>query len=428
MLQIIKDSMNRYYLRQLLLIFLLANFIITYSQTNTFQDKFSNLFEYTIVPKTNVHFKEYYEITIRQPIDHSNPQKRFNQLIYIGFQEFNAPNVIVTDGYDIDYASKPDYSNELTTELKTNLVVIEHRFFGKSIPDSIDWNMLTVKQSADDYHFIKTMLDSILKGKWILTGISKGGQSALSYKMYYPKDIAATVVYGTAVKNKQTLTSDSALANLSQTSCGKKLSELQYYLFNHKNSLLPYFSEYTSLKKYDFKPLDNEIVFDYLLLELPFSFWQNGNDCEKIPDTTSTANDLVSFIIKIVPPRFFTSTNKTRLEPAFYMFYHELGYYEYNVESFKIYLKQKDYSNRYFAPQGIPIQFDNTYQKTLSGFIKNNISDIFFIYGQNDPWALQTTVKENIFIVKAGSHKSRIADLNVEQQTEIYVKIKACIN
>ncbi|OFY84928.1 MAG: hypothetical protein A3F72_18270 [Bacteroidetes bacterium RIFCSPLOWO2_12_FULL_35_15] len=419
--------MNIHYIRQLLLIFLIANFITTYSQTNTFQDKFSKSFDFIIVPKTTIHFKEFYEITIRQSIDHSNPKKKFDQRIYIGFQDFNAPNVIATEGYAIDYASKPDYSNELSTELKANLIVIEHRFFGKSIPDSLDWNVLTVKQTAEDYHFIKTMLDTILKGKWISTGISKGGQAALSYKMYYAKDVAATVVYGAAVKNKQTVTSDTLLFNLSQTSCGKKLSELQYFLFKHKNILLPYFSEYTSQKKYDFKPLDNESLFDYLLLELPFSFWQNGNDCEIIPDTTATIDNLLSYLIKIVPPGFFTGVNKIRLEPAFYMFYHELGYYEYDIKPFKKYLKQKDYSNSYFAPQGVPIQFDNTYQKTLSEFIKNN-SNIFFIYGQNDPWALQTIWKENIFIVKAGSHKSRIADLKAEQRINIFTKIKACIN
>ena len=421
--------MNRHYIRQILLFFLIVNFFTTYSQTNTFQDKFSKLFDFKIEPKTNINFKEYYEITIRQSLDHSNPKDKFNQCIYIGFQDFDAPTVIVTDGYAIDYASKSDYSNELTTELKANLVVVEHRFFGKSIPDNIDWKVLTMKQSADDYHFIKAILDKILIGKWISTGISKGGQAALSYKMFYPKDVAATVVYGTAVKNKQTITTDSLLFNLSQTTCGKKLSELQYFLFKHKNILLPYFTEYTSQKKFDFKPLDNESVFDYLLLELPFSFWQNGNQCEEIPDTTATADNLVSYIIKIVPPRFFSSINKMQLEPAFYMFYHELGYYEYDIKPFKNYLKQKDYSNKYFAPQGVPIQFDNTYQKTLSEFIKNNTSkDIFFIYGQNDPWALQTTTIKNIFVLQSGSHKSRIADFKVGQRTDIYNKIKTCIN
>ncbi|MBA4242143.1 MAG: hypothetical protein C0448_15570 [Sphingobacteriaceae bacterium] len=420
--------MTKHYKRQIIFIFLIVNVISTYSQKNLFQNKFSKLYNFKIVPKTNLNFKEYYEITIQQSLDHINPKDKFNQRIYVGFKDFNAPTVIVTDGYAIDYASKQDYSNELTTELKANIVVVEHRFFGKSIPDSIDWDLLTMKQAADDYHFIKSILDKILSGKWISSGISKGGQAALSYKMFYPNDIAVAVTYGAAIKNKQSVFSDTILLNLTQTVCGKKVSELQQYLFTHKSILLPYFSDFTSQKKYDFSPLDNEIVMDYMLLELPFSFWQNGNKCEDIPDSTFNTENLVGYLTKIVPPRFFSVNNKKQLESAFYMFYHELGYYEYNTNPFTKYLKRKDYSNKYFAPQNITIQYDNTFHKTVNTFMKSSDSkNVFFIYGQNDPWALQTTTSENVFIVPSGSHKSRIVNFSFEQQADIYNKIKACI-
>ena len=272
------------------------------------------------------------------------------------------------------------------------------------------------------------MLDKILTGKWLSTGISKGGQAALSYKIFYPNDIAIAVAYGAAIKSKQTVFADTILLNLSQTVCGKKISELQQFLFMHKNILLPYFSEFTSQKKFDFSPLDNETVMDYLLLELPFSFWQNGNKCEDIPDTTFNNENLVNYLMKIVPPRFFSIKNKKQLESAFYMFYHELGYYEYNINPFTKYLKQKDYSNKYFAPQNIVIQYDNTFHKTVNAFMKSNDSkNLFFIYGQNDPWALQTTTSKNVFIIPAGSHKIRIVDFPEKQQADIYNKIKACI-
>lgn len=420
--------MKRHNKRQILFVLLTLSFFTTFSQTNTFQDKFSKLFDCSIIPKTNVNFKEYYEILVRQTLDHSNPKNKFNQRIYIGLQDFNAPTIIVTDGYAIDYASKSDYSNELAKELKANIVVVEHRFFGKSVPDSLYWNLLTMKQAADDYHLIKLMLDKILTGNWLSTGISKGGQAALSYKMFYPKDICASVAYGAAIKSKQTVFTDTILSNLSQTSCGKNINELQNYLFKHKNVLLPYFADFASLKNYDFAPLDNETVLDYLVLELPFSFWQNGNKCEDIPDTTSTPSNLISYLIKVVPPHFFSATNKKQLESAFFMFYHELGYYEYNITPFLKYLKQKDYSNKYFVPKNTTIQFDNSFHKMVNTFINsNNSTSLFFIYGQNDPWALQTTASKNVFIVPTGSHKSRIADFSAGQQADIYNKIRTCI-
>ena len=115
-----RERMTKHYSRQIIFILLIANVISIYSQTNLFQDKFSKLFDFKIVPKTNPNFKEYYEITIQQSLDHSNPKDKFTQRIFVGFQDFNAPTVIITDGYAIDYASKADYSNELTTELKAN--------------------------------------------------------------------------------------------------------------------------------------------------------------------------------------------------------------------------------------------------------------------------------------------------------------------
>jgi len=409
-------------------IFLFTSSFPIFSQS-TFEDKFSKLYDYSIVKINNDLFNEYYEITINQSLDHSNPKKTFNQRIYFAFQDYNAPTLINTDGYSIGQASSLNHYSELADKLKANLLIVEHRFFGQSVPDSLDWKMLTVKQAAEDYHFIKTLFDKILTGKWISIGISKGGQAALAYKMYYPDDVAATVVYGTAVKDKSTVMTDSLLFNLSHTICGKKITALQSYLFRHKKELVPYFNDHVFRNDYSFTPLDNETVFDYLLLELPFSFWQNGNKCENIPDTTETEFALVSYLTQVVPARFFSSKNTAQLQPSFYMFYHELGYYEYNIEPFKKYLKQKDYSNKYFAPKGISIRFDNTYHKALIEFMKNNSSEnIFFIYGQNDPWAMQTIMKRNVFIVSGGSHKSRIADLSAEDRDLIYDKIRKCIN
>lgn len=414
--------------KKILLVLFSTTFLAIFSQTNTFQDKFSKLFDSSIIPKTNANFKEYYEITVKQTLDHSDPKSIFNQRIYLGFQDFNAPTIIVTDGYAIDYASKSDYSNELAKELNANIVVVEHRYFGKSVPDSLDWSLLTMKQAADDYHFIKSTLDKILTGKWISTGISKGGQAALSYKMFYPKDICASVTYGAAIKSKQTVFTDTILSNLSQTSCGKRINDLQDYLFRHKSILLPFFSDYASQKSYDFAPLDNETVFDYLLLELPFSFWQNGNICTDIPDSTHAPENLLSYLNKIVPPRFFLASNKEQLEPAFFMFYHELGYYEYIIKPYLRYLKRSDYSNKYFAPSNTTIQYDNSFHKMVSTFINsNNSKSVFFIYGQNDPWKLQTTISKNVFIVPAGSHKSRISDLPYRQRADLYKKIRACL-
>jgi hypothetical protein len=410
-----------------LLICLVSAFISSFSQS--LQTRLEALPGLKVARVVNYNYKEYYEITVTQYQDHSNKSKPFLQRAYLGINNIKSSLVIETDGYTINYAAQPDYNNEIAAGMNANLLVVEHRFSGKSIPDTLTFDNLTLRQASGDYHHIKQLLDTILTGAWVSTGISKGGQAALAWKLYYPKDISATVVYGAAIKNKQTVYTDEVLADLSKTTCGEKITELQMYLFKNKKTMLPVFFAYAKTKGYNFQLLDDEKVFDYLLLELPYSFWQNGNNCREVPATTATAEELVNYIIKVVPPYLFSMAHKLKLETSFYMFYHELGYYEYNTAPFKAYLKDHIYTNRFFAPPFLNISFDDSYQKAMQEFMKStDAGNIYFIYGQNDPWALQTTIKTNCFTIKDGCHKSRIKDLPVDQQIFIYSKLNTISN
>ena len=63
-----------------------------------------------------------------------------------------------------------------------NVLTVEHRYFGKSIPSPCDWKHLTIKNAADDMHAIVSSFKNLYTGKWIATGASKGGQTALFFK------------------------------------------------------------------------------------------------------------------------------------------------------------------------------------------------------------------------------------------------------
>ena len=96
-----------------------------------------------------------FKIFIEQPVDHNNPDgKKFKQKFYLSHKDESLPMVIELDGYNIDYNRK----NELATILKSNRIVVEHRYFGESRPDSLDWKNLTIEQAAADHHkIIETM-------------------------------------------------------------------------------------------------------------------------------------------------------------------------------------------------------------------------------------------------------------------------------
>lgn len=82
-------------------------------------------------------YVEAFKIFIERPVDHKNPdEEKFRQKFYLSHKDDSLPMVIELDGYNIDY----NRHNELTSILKCNKIVVEHCYFGESVPDSLDWN------------------------------------------------------------------------------------------------------------------------------------------------------------------------------------------------------------------------------------------------------------------------------------------------
>jgi len=133
-----------------------------------------------------------YQIEFRQPIDHDKPiGETFTQRMYLTHKDFDAPMVMVTEGY----AAPRPYSYELSGVLAANQLIVEHRYFGESAPDSLDWTYLTTRQAANDLHRIVEVFKSLYQKKWINTGISKGGQTAIYHRYYHPNDVDISVPY-----------------------------------------------------------------------------------------------------------------------------------------------------------------------------------------------------------------------------------------
>ena len=142
-------------------------------------------------PETG-HFESVIEVIFTQPVDHNNPSgATFTQKIYIGHVDENLPVVYETEGY-----SRPSFrTRELAPAMQCNQISVEHRFNGESKPSPLDWQYLTIKQAADDLHAIYSALKSIYSGKWVSSGRSKGGDTAIFYRRFYPNDMDATVAF-----------------------------------------------------------------------------------------------------------------------------------------------------------------------------------------------------------------------------------------
>jgi hypothetical protein len=378
----------------------------------------------TIKEIKNPEFKECFEIMVEQPLDHFNPtSETFKQQIILGFNNIKAPMVMFTEGYVLGQVVKPGFIKEC------NVIDVEHRYFGKSKPDSLNWHFLTIKQAAYDLHHIRELFGKVFKGKWMTTGSSKSGQTALAYKMFFPKEADATVAYVTPIKknlNDSRITE--YLKSELNTECGKRVRSFQAFTFRNKKELVREFEKYAADKKYSFNRIGTEKAFEYLLLEYPFAFFQNCFNCNLIPDTSFNSQKILDEIVSVVPPKFYSDGSSAKLEPSFYMFYHELGYYEYDLSQFQEWLSSDNYSNSIFAPKNISLVFDNMYLNSINKFINSpETSQIIFIYGENDPYTgaqpALNSKKCLKMIAKNGCHKSRIDALNDDQRKVVYKQL-----
>ncbi len=150
--------------------------------------------------RTTAPATEAYEVMFEQPLDHAKPAAgKFQERFFISHVDFAKPVLLGTEGY----AAMGLGGGEMQRMLGGNQITVEHRYFGRSMPDPVKWEFLTVKNAADDMHAIVSALKPLYPGKWVSTGASKGGQTSLFYKCYYPDDVDATVAYVAPINVQQ---------------------------------------------------------------------------------------------------------------------------------------------------------------------------------------------------------------------------------
>lgn len=362
---------------------------------------------------------EKYVVTIRQPLDHKHPEKgSFTQRVVISHEGFDRPTVLVTEGYGGDYALNPRYRDELAGLFQTNTVFVEHRYFSGSVPDTVDWQYLTAQNSASDLHLITTLFKQIYPQKWISTGISKGGQTALIYRAFFPNDVDITVPYVAPVsRSAEDGRHEPFLNKVGDKKTRQAILSFQREVLKRRGEIIPLLEKFCLEKQLSFRISMNEVL-DYCVLEYSFAFWQWGTPASQIPANSATTEVLFKHLTEISGPDYFATGQPT--QAFFIQAARELGYYGYDIEPFKDLLfirTAKDYLQRIMLPEGITIQFQPELYKKLTNFIETSDPRLIFVYGEYDPWTsvgiTKLDGKKNMFVAiqPKGSHRARINTL-----------------
>lgn len=372
-------------------------------------------------------FGEKYLLYFEQPIDHKNPSLgTFTQRVFVCNVHPDSVNVLVTEGYGAQYAARAGYREEISHLFNTNNIVVEHRYFLESAPKDLNWDYLTTENSACDLHNVVTELKKVFKGKWIATGISKGGQTSNLYRTYFPDDVDITVPYVAPLcRGVEDGRHQPFIENYVGTPEEReRVKDFQIEFLKRRDAIFPWVDSLCVAEKYEFN-IPMEQVYDYCALEFSFAFWQWGSPISSIPANTASDREIFNYMMRLSGPSYLVKW--CDISPFFVQAARELGYYGYNTKPFKKWLKvkkTKGYLKTIFLPEGWDCKFHDTLYRKICKFLKTTDSKMLFIYGQYDPWSavkIDDPHRDNIkiYIHPAGSHAARISSFSEDTRNEI---------
>ncbi|MFA9370703.1 MAG: S28 family serine protease [Labilibaculum antarcticum] len=375
-------------------------------------------------------FSEYYELYFTQNIDHLNPKAgTFQQRVLLGHQSFDQPMVVELEGYKI----WSDKAGELSKLLNANQTTIEHRYFKNSMPDSLDWQYLNIQQAATDQHVIIQALQKIYPGKWISTGISKGGQTTIFHRYFYPDDVDVSVPYVAPLNlAREDKRIHERLAGIGSKETREQIYQFQLACFKNKAKLLPLADAYAKEKNYSFS-MGLERALDLSILEYPFAYWQWGG-IDSILDKNANSQELFEHLFKVSSIDFFDVSSIKLLLPFYHQALSEIGMYSYEVAPFKQYLNdEKDITFDFTFPKEPIRKFDASSMIKINKWLQTDAEKILFIYGENDTWSatavdLKGNEKCKKFVNPKGSHKTRINSFPLEMKKEIVSTLEEWLN
>lgn len=382
------------------------------------------------------HFNENYDIWFEQPVDYNDSSKgTFRQRVFLGFERASLPVIVELKGYGIG----SERAGELAAHYKANQISIEHRFFNNSRPKEIDWNTLTIENAAKDQtRIINAIRDVIFpNSKFITTGISKGCQTVMAHRRFYPNDVDASVCYvGPLNYQREDPRVYQFLKSVATKVDRAKVKAFQNLCFENRATLLQLMTNEAINKKMTWE-FGIEKAIDYTILEYAFAFWQWGVPIESIPSKDASTERIYKHLIDVVGYGFFEEKAVADLQPYFWAALTQQGIYGYETAPFQKYLQTNSiYKFDWAFPDGITKSYDVKAMQDIKTYLDDSAEKILFIYGEYDTWSataveLSPTAKNRDlykFIKPKGDHRTRINSFSLMQQQSIYTIIDGWIS
>jgi hypothetical protein len=362
-----------------------------------------------------------FDIRFDQAIDHANPTSRFPQYLLLVHRSCSAPTLVGDQGY----ASSRFYDNELSVLYQTNVLWIEHRYQGRSVPTGADWawEALTIENGANDMHRIITELRQYYTGRWVSTGSSKGGITATYHRYFFPDDVDGTVAYvAPASRARIDGAYQTNMAAVLPSACAQAVRDVQVAALTTRRDvtltgIMPYVGATNAARS-----------LEYIMDSFDWHFWQYHGEpsCNAVPTDASSDTAFVAFVVDMSDIGEPGATNTVRSQGALsYEWLTEQGYalqVGAHVAPLLVDPIVKRTMEESFVAQfpEVPLPpYSGVVTAAVRTWVREQAEHLLLLYGQYDPWggaALEMPVKPTSgrFVVPAGTHRSHLDGLSAE--------------
>ena len=369
-----------------------------------------------------------------QPVDHENPAgPTFQQRVSLLHRDKDAPMIVQTSGY-WDYYR--DSTVELTRLLGSNQISIEHRYFAESRPSNPDWSKLTIKQMADDEHAIIVALRTVYPGKFVTTGGSKGGMTAIYHRRFYPDDVDGTVPYVAPISFGAPDTRYNAFFDtVGPPACRQAVRDVAKELLQNRRAMVEAKAMEQALdpdEPHSYSRIQLRPAVESSIISLEWAFWQyyGFSFCSTVPAVTDTDAKLFGFLNVISPVTDNDDAQVAAFDAYYYQAYAQLGYPDQATPYLTPYIMFTDADYASSLPTAEPTYDGGAAMRDIDDWVKQHGNRLLFVYGQWDPWTAgkfelgQAT--DSLDVMQAmGTHGARITRLDDADRDAAFAKIAA---
>lgn len=340
----------------------------------------------------------FFVLGFDQPVDHCDPAgPRFTQQVTLLYRGAAAPTVLYTSGYDIGTTQG---QVRMTRLLTANQVALEHRFFEDSVPVTLDWSKLDLFQAATDQHRVTRSLRALLTGRWLGTGASKGGMTAVYHRAFYPDDVTATVADVAPISSSR---SDprfaSYLDRIGPPACRTAMKAFQHALLAARREAEPLMASSAAAAGDGYTLLGADApsalgrAFEIAVLEVHFAMWQYLDEswCARIPPPAATTAERFAFMDAVYggAERWVGDRGLRFYAPYYYQSATQLGgpaYPEAHLLDLAGPAGLGDVPEIY-PPLGVTKTWDARAMADVDAWVRAHGDRLMFVYGERDPWS-----------------------------------------